>query len=281
MLPLLDQNQQHSDEAGELAPDVVDAFHRDGMFLMWVPRALGGSELGPLDSLEVLEITSYGDPSAGWVQMAACLSTGVAAAYLGPHAVDELFHDGRYPVIAGQGHAAGHRAHRRRRVPPFRGVELRIRAQARHLHPLARDHRRDRRAAHLRDSRRAGDAPSGLMGCARPPRHRQHRLHDDRRLRARGVLPLRVHSRREPRRHLPPRHHRVRDGLPLGLGDGCRSPLARRAQGSGRREEGPCRQHRRVRPLPDAVRRARSRLPRGARVRVGGLARRRADLQCG
>ena len=97
MLPLLDRNQQHSDEAGELAPDVVDAFHRDGMFLMWVPRALGGSELGPLDSLEVLEITSYGDPSAGWVQMAACLSTGVAAAYLGPHAVDELFHDGQLP----------------------------------------------------------------------------------------------------------------------------------------------------------------------------------------
>ena len=107
MLPLLDQNQQHSDEAGELAPDVVDAFHRDGMFLMWVPRALGGSELGPLDSLEVLEITSYGDPSAGWVQMAACLSTGVAAAYLGPHAVGELFHDGRYPVIAGQGTRPG------------------------------------------------------------------------------------------------------------------------------------------------------------------------------
>ena len=89
MLPLLDQNQQHSDDAGELAPEVVDAFHRDGMFLMWVPRALGGSELGPLDSLEVLEITSYGDPSAGWVQMAACLSTG------------------RYPVIAGQGTRPG------------------------------------------------------------------------------------------------------------------------------------------------------------------------------
>ena len=107
MLPLLDRYQPHSDEAGELAPEVVDAFHRDGMFLMWVPRALGGSELGPIDSLEVLEITSYGDPSAGWVQMAACLSTGAAAAYLGPNAVDELFHDGGYPVIAGQGTRPG------------------------------------------------------------------------------------------------------------------------------------------------------------------------------
>ncbi len=107
MLPLIDRWAQHSDEAGELAPEVVEAFHRDGMFQMWVPRALGGSELGPLDSLEVLEITSYGDPSAGWVQMAACLSTGTAAAYLGPNAVDELFHDGGYPVIAGQGTRPG------------------------------------------------------------------------------------------------------------------------------------------------------------------------------
>ena len=107
MLPLLDRWAHYSDEAGELAPEVVEAFHREGMFQMWVPRALGGSELGPIDSLEVLEITSYGDPSAGWVQMASCLSTGTAAAYLGASAVDELFHDGGYPVIAGQGTRPG------------------------------------------------------------------------------------------------------------------------------------------------------------------------------
>ncbi len=107
MLPLLDRCQPYSDDAGELAPEVVEAFHRDGMFQMWVPRGLGGSELGPIDSLEVLEITSYGDPSAGWVQMASCLSTGTAAAYLGPNAVAELFVDGGYPVIAGQGTRPG------------------------------------------------------------------------------------------------------------------------------------------------------------------------------
>jgi len=107
LVPLVDQRGAYSDEAGELAPDVVAAFHRDGMFQMWVPRALGGSELRPIESLEVLEITSYADPSAGWVQMASCLSTGVAAAYLGPHAVAELFHDGVYPVIAGQGTRPG------------------------------------------------------------------------------------------------------------------------------------------------------------------------------
>jgi alkylation response protein AidB-like acyl-CoA dehydrogenase len=102
MLPLLDRWAHYSDEAGELAPEVVEAFHREGMFQMWVPRALGGSELGPIDSLEVLEITTYGDPSAGWVQMASCLSTGTAAAYAETGAVDEIPRR-RYPAIAGQG----------------------------------------------------------------------------------------------------------------------------------------------------------------------------------
>jgi alkylation response protein AidB-like acyl-CoA dehydrogenase len=107
MLPLIDANAEYADEQGQLAPDVVEAFHRDGMFKMWVPQALGGSELDPLQSLDVLAITSYGDASAGWVQMAACLSIGTGAAYLGDSAIAEMFTDDSYPVIAGQGTRPG------------------------------------------------------------------------------------------------------------------------------------------------------------------------------
>ena len=74
---------------------------------MWVPEELGGFELGPRESLEVLALTSYGDPSAGWVQMAASLAIGTAGSYLGETTVKELFGDGRCPVIAGQGTAPG------------------------------------------------------------------------------------------------------------------------------------------------------------------------------
>lgn len=107
LLPLIDKYGDYSDTEGELAPEVVDAFHDAGMFKMWVPEKLGGSELTPLNSLEVLEISSYGDPSAGWVQMASCLSIGTGAAYLGDRAVAELFTDDSYPVIAGQGTRPG------------------------------------------------------------------------------------------------------------------------------------------------------------------------------
>jgi alkylation response protein AidB-like acyl-CoA dehydrogenase len=50
---------------------------------------------------------SHGDPSAGWVLMAASLAIGTGAAYLKDDAVKELFGGKRLPVIAGQGTRPG------------------------------------------------------------------------------------------------------------------------------------------------------------------------------
>jgi alkylation response protein AidB-like acyl-CoA dehydrogenase len=95
------------DAHGRLAEPVVEALHREGLFGMWVPRELGGAELGPLDSIHVLERVAYGDPSAGWVLMASALAIGTGAAYLGDRAVGTLFGGPRMPVIAGQGTRPG------------------------------------------------------------------------------------------------------------------------------------------------------------------------------
>ncbi len=67
----------------------------------------GGLELDPVSSLEVIENVSYGDPSAGWVLMAASLAIGTGAAYLKDAAVKELFGGRAFPVIAGQGTRPG------------------------------------------------------------------------------------------------------------------------------------------------------------------------------
>jgi alkylation response protein AidB-like acyl-CoA dehydrogenase len=73
-----------------------------------VPKVVrGGLELDPLASLEVIENVAYGDPSAGWVLMAASLAIGTGAAYLKDDAVKELFAGDRLPVIAGQGTRPG------------------------------------------------------------------------------------------------------------------------------------------------------------------------------
>src|SRR5581483_7866728 len=105
---IADRHAAWGDEHGELAAEVVDALHREGLYGMWVPRSVpGGAELDPVPSLQVIENLSYGDPSAGWVLMASALAIGTGAAYLGDAAVEELFGGERLPVIAGQGTRPG------------------------------------------------------------------------------------------------------------------------------------------------------------------------------
>ena len=103
-----DKFADEGDGLGRLAQPVVDALHDERLFGMWVPRTVaGGSELDVLTSIRVIEAVAYGDPSAGWVLMAAALAIGTGAAYLGREAVDELFSGATLPVIAGQGTRPG------------------------------------------------------------------------------------------------------------------------------------------------------------------------------
>ena len=88
LVPLLDQNADAGDEQRTLTDDVVDALHRERLWGMWVPQVLGGSELDPVPSLEVIERLTYGDPSVGWVHMAASLAIGTGGAYLGDEALE-------------------------------------------------------------------------------------------------------------------------------------------------------------------------------------------------
>ena len=104
---IADQHADEGDKTGQLSQPVVDALLRERILGMWTPKALGGSELDVVSSLRVLENLTYGDPSTGWVAMAASLAIGTGAAYLKDEAIDELFGGGRFPVIAGQGTKPG------------------------------------------------------------------------------------------------------------------------------------------------------------------------------
>ena len=104
---IANEHADAGDKQGFLAEPVVAALHREGLYGMWVPQALRGGEISPTESLQVIENVAYGDPSAGWVLMAAALAIGSGAAYLGESAVQELFGNGRFPVIAGQGTRPG------------------------------------------------------------------------------------------------------------------------------------------------------------------------------
>ena len=91
LIPLADEHAEAAEERGALADEVVEALHATGLWAIWLGRRLGGAELAPVPSLEVIEHLSYADASTGWVVTAAALATGADAAFLGDEAVDALF----------------------------------------------------------------------------------------------------------------------------------------------------------------------------------------------
>src|SRR5258706_16474601 len=107
LVPLADEWADWGDIEGRIADPVVARLHDDGLYAMWVPKALGGSELDPVQSLEVLENVSYGDASAGWGLMASCLSIRTGGADLSDAATAEMWAGGKRPVNAGQGTLPG------------------------------------------------------------------------------------------------------------------------------------------------------------------------------
>ncbi len=186
---------------------------------MWVPRTLrGGAELAPLPSLQILEEVSYGDPSAGWVLMAASLATGTGGAYLGDEAVAQLFGHERLPVIAGQGTRPG------TATPVAGGFRLTGSwsfasgiKHASHIHTLGVvPDTGEARIFVLPGDAGHADRQLGRAGAARD---RQHRLPRRRRVRARGVHAPRDHrvaaARRQP---VLARRHRLRHPVPLRRG---------------------------------------------------------------
>src|SRR6188768_2205806 len=104
---LANEHAEAGDKNGRLSDPVVAALHREGLYGIWVPQALGGAELRPIESLQVIENLAYGDPSTGWVLMAAALAIGSGAAYLKDPAIQEMFGGKQFPVIAGQGTRPG------------------------------------------------------------------------------------------------------------------------------------------------------------------------------
>jgi alkylation response protein AidB-like acyl-CoA dehydrogenase len=104
---LLRENAAANEAGGRLTDAVADALHEHGLFGMWTPAELGGSEADPISSLKIVQTLAYADPSTAWVTMAAGLATGTGGAYLGNEAVGTMFTGDRFPVVAGQGTRPG------------------------------------------------------------------------------------------------------------------------------------------------------------------------------
>jgi alkylation response protein AidB-like acyl-CoA dehydrogenase len=103
LAPLFRANGEANEQLRMLTDETVAALIEARLFGFWTPKSLGGSELLPLDSIEVIETVSNADASTGWVMFAAALAVATGGAYLHESAVKQIFAGQRLPVIAGQG----------------------------------------------------------------------------------------------------------------------------------------------------------------------------------
>lgn len=92
--------------AGRLPDDVVAAVRATGVFRMWLPRELGGSEARPPEVLATLSTLAAADSAAGW-----CAGIGMAsnlvAGYLPREGAEEVFATGD-EIAGGSLMPAGH-----------------------------------------------------------------------------------------------------------------------------------------------------------------------------
>ena len=68
---------------------------------------LGGAQLSPTQTLQVIEAITYYSGSAGWVAMVRVVSGTVAAGYLSESAIARLFRSGTINLFSGQGAPSG------------------------------------------------------------------------------------------------------------------------------------------------------------------------------
>ncbi len=66
LAPIVAELRDRFDHDRALSRRLVDELHAAGLFRMWLPHAIGGAELPPLEFLEVIEELSRQDGSLGW-----------------------------------------------------------------------------------------------------------------------------------------------------------------------------------------------------------------------
>lgn len=88
--PLARSLAARCDRDRRLAPELVQALRKSGLFRMLVPASLGGGEATPWQMVTAVEELARGDAAAGWCVSVASTS-GVLAAYLDDQHAREVF----------------------------------------------------------------------------------------------------------------------------------------------------------------------------------------------
>jgi alkylation response protein AidB-like acyl-CoA dehydrogenase len=97
ILPMIRARRDEIEAERRLPRDLADALRKTELHSATVPRAIGGLEAAPVDTMRIIETISEADGSTGWCAMIATTCNAVAG-YLGEAGAREVFADPNVPT---------------------------------------------------------------------------------------------------------------------------------------------------------------------------------------
>jgi len=101
--PTLSQYVEQEESSRRLSQPVLDALREAGLFRLFLPKSLGGSETDPLTTAKAVEEIARFNTAAGWSMMVANTSTWWCKR-LSEKGIEEVYRDGPDTIMAGAFH---------------------------------------------------------------------------------------------------------------------------------------------------------------------------------
>lgn len=109
LAPLIKEYAGQADRERRLPPPLVEALAQANLFMLLVPRSVGGPELDPIPFLHVIEELAAADGSTGWCVVVGAEANGFLGAWLPEAAAGDLLF-GRANVVSASSVTQGGRA---------------------------------------------------------------------------------------------------------------------------------------------------------------------------
>ena len=97
LTPLIRARAAAAEANRRMDPEVMSALVDAGLLRMWIPRSLGGLEMDPNESLDVMEALARVDASTGWV-VSNCVFISTICQFLPAAVCEELLEDPRATI---------------------------------------------------------------------------------------------------------------------------------------------------------------------------------------
>ena len=103
LLPLVESDSDEAETLYHQTDRVVAELRRNGLYSLLTPRALGGAELPYVEAMELVEMVTRADGSAGWCMMVEGVMGASAGAFLPDDGARTIYPDGADVTMAGNG----------------------------------------------------------------------------------------------------------------------------------------------------------------------------------